>query len=285
MRHSAAASHPSRRPSSVFLSLLTCALLAFYATPAAAKKGGNGNGNGNGGNKPPVELHLELHPDVWNLNWDNSSGRLQAFVRGDGAELIDLDSLSLVGDAGSALPIAVRFVGGQLVASFAKADALATLGDPLTGDVRTLTLQFTSDGDAGGLTDTIRIIGRNDDGDDDDDDDGEPEPLGLQIKPRKWNLNWSHSRGTVQVFFRGEGVADIDLSSIQLIGDDPLADPVEAIVAKLAGNHVMARFSKSAAFAALLDPVATGEERTVEVHFLLAGVPTVVELEIKILGP
>lgn len=277
----------SRRHPSALALLVICALFASFASPTFAKKGGNGKGNGNGnggGGGNAEELNLELHPDVWNLNWEHSEGQLHAFVRGDGFGDIDPASVALVGDAGSALPLNVKIAGKQLKAVFSKQDALATLGDPQKGDVRTLTLEFTADGVPGALTDTVRIVGGGDDGDDDDDGE-EPEELGLAVKPRKWNTNYIHSHGTVQVFFRGEGVEDVDLSSIQLIGDDPVALPVEAIVAKLSGHHVMARFSKSAAFDSLLDPVLTGEERIIKIRFLLAGAPTEVELKVLILGP
>lgn len=257
-----------------------CTLVALLASPAFAKNGGNGNGGGK--SKPAAEQHLELHPDVWNLNWAHSAGLVTAFVRGDGVDAIDPATVELVGDAGSALPVDLRFVGSQLQAQFSKLDALGTLGDPQAGDVRTLTLQFSAGGAAGALTDAIRIVGGTGGSGGDAD---EPEELKLVVKPRKWNTNYDRSRGTVQVFFRGPDVEDIDLSSIQLAGDDPAAEPVEAIVAKLADHHVMARFSKRAVLDALLDPVLPGEERAIAIRFLLDGVATEVKLTILILGP
>jgi hypothetical protein len=40
------------------------------------------------------------------------------------------------------------------------------------------------------------------------------------------NTNWVHSSGTVSALIEGDGLADIDLHSIKLIGTDPGAAPL-----------------------------------------------------------
>jgi hypothetical protein len=250
--------------------------------------GGNGNGNGNGGNggngggNRRGELSFEIHPDTWNTNWIHAQGNVQAFVRGQDAAKIDTGSVLLVAPNGDTLaPQSVRIAGGQLVATFNKADAFDLLGDDVhPGDRLTLKLQLKVGADPKELSDQIRIVGPEP-GDDDDDDNG---VLALNIQPDDWNTNWAHSAGQVHVFLRGPGLADVDLATIRLVGDLATASPLAPLDVRRVGHQIVARFSKSAAFATLDDP-DSGETHTVKIQFKKAGAATELSEDVHIVGP
>jgi len=252
--------------------------------------GGNGNGNGgNGGNGGHGgghrgDLTLEIHPDTWNTNWTHAEGNVQAFVRGTDAGKIDTSSVLLVAPSGDTLaPQSVRIAGGQLVATFAKADAFDLLGDNVhSGDQVKLTLRFKVGDDQKELTDTIRIVGP-DQGDDGNGDDNGGD-LTLNIQPDDWNTNWAHSAGMVHAFIRGPGLADIDLSTVRLVGDLATADPLKPLDVRRVGHQVVARFAKSAAFATLDDP-KSGDTHTVKITFKKAGADTTLSEDVHIVGP
>jgi hypothetical protein len=251
--------------------------------------GGNGNGNGgNGGNGGGGgrrgELSFEIHPDTWNTNWTHAQGNVQAFVRGQDAVKIDAGSVELVAPNGDTLaPRSTRIAGGQLVATFDKADAFDLLGDDVhPGDRLTLTLRFDVGTDAKELTDQIRIVGPEP-GDDDDDDEEEGE-LQLNIQPDDWNTNWAHSAGQVHAFLRGPGLADIDLATIRLVGDLATATPLAPLDVRRVGHQIVARFAKRAAFNTLDDP-DSGETHTVKIRFMQAGVLTELSEDVHIVGP
>jgi len=249
------------------------------------------NGEGDG---PQVDVFLQVSPDTWNTNWVHSSGTVEAFLRGPDFRLIDLDSIELIGDDPDAEPVSpvnARAAGNHVLARFAKSEAFESLLDPQPGDVVEVIVRFSAEVDGEVVEEErvaeVRIVGPGDEGEDDgeDGDDGEDEgELTLQVSPSNWNTNWPKSSGTVQVFFRGSGFDQIDLDSIELIGDDPDAAPLSPESANLAGNHVLARFGKAEAFATLDDP-HSGDTREIILRFTLDGEEQELTHEIRIVGP
>lgn len=249
--------------------------------------GGNGGGNGNGGNGGgnggnghhgggAGTLHLEMQPDTWNTNYaNNASGTVAALVRGDVSK-VDTASVKLVGDGGTATPTRVQTSGGQLRAFFTKADAIAVLDHPARGDSREVKLQLTVDGTAAELTTRVRIVGPA--GGDDPPGSGE---VTATVQPSTWNTNWSHANGTVSVVLRGD-VADIDLTSIKLVGD--AGTEVLPTSVKRTGHEVRARFAMDDAFASLDDP-DPGETHDVKVTFSNGGTAKELTLTVRIVGP
>jgi hypothetical protein len=155
-----------------------------------------------------------------------------------------------------------------VVAHFTKQEAIGLLDNPQRGDTRTLTLELTVDGEARELTLRVRIVGGGDDGG--SGGGGAETNVRLDVKPDSWNTNWTNSAGTVEAFLRGTGLRNIDLSSIELIGDDPSAAPVRPVSARLTGNHILARFPKGEAFESLDDP-DRGERHEVKIRFSVTG--------------
>jgi hypothetical protein len=246
--------------------------------------GGNGGGNGGNGGGHRGDLTFEIHPDTWNTNWAHAEGNVQAFVRGTDAAKIDTSSVLLVAPSGDTLvPRSARVAGGQLVATFAKADAFDLLGDSVhSGDRVEVTLRFKVADTQTELTDTIRIVGPEPGDDGNGDDNGGD--LALNIDPDDWNTNWAHSAGMVHAFIRGTGLADIDLTTVRLVGDKAGADPLEPLDVRRVGHQVVARFAKSAAFATLDDP-DSGETHTVKITFKKAGADTELSEDVHIVGP
>lgn len=268
--------------------------------PKPGHGNGNGNGNGNnggnngGGNNGGGrggELTFEIRPDVWNFNWEHAEGNLQAFVRGRDAGEIDLDSveLSVEGGEDSISPRSVRYAGKQVVATFSKSEAIELVGDDAeAGDRVKLVLQLSvgegEDAEDEELTDQIRLVGKPDD----DDGGGEGEDILLKVSPDDWNTNWARTSGLVHVFLRGDGLEDIDLDSIVLVGDDAEAEPLEPLNVRRVGKQIVARFSKRAAYALLDDP-DTGETHVVKIRYTTGEGEDATEKElsedIKIVGP
>jgi len=270
--------------------------------------GGNGNGgkgngdkgNGGKGKKPGAGLSLAIQPDTWNINWEHSNGTVSALIRGGDVGKIDLDSIVLVGTDPAAEPLEptrVQRSGGQVRARFAKDDALATLDTPAPGEVHEVTIEFTLDDGAvdKSLTDKVRIVGPGEDDDDDGDDDGEDddgedddgeddEELDLDIQPDSWNVNWVRSNGTVSALIRGDGLADVVLGSILLVGTDPDADPLPALRASRQGNHIRAFFAKDDAFKTL-DTPKPGEVHEIIIRFTAAGATEELTDRIRVVGP
>ena len=240
--------------------------------------GGNGNG-GNGGNGGGAGLTFEIKPDTWNTNWVNAAGNVQAFVRGRGVAGIDRASVELVADGGTLAPKSVRVAGGQLVATFDKSEAFELLGDDVeSGDRETVTLRFTVDGGAAReLDDQVRIVGSNSGG------GGGSGELELNIQPDTWNVSWERSSGQVHAFLRGPGIADVDLDSLWLVGDSAAAAPIAPLDARRVGRQIVARFSKSAAYATLDDPDA-GETHTVKIRLMQGGEQKEIAERVRING-
>ncbi len=237
--------------------------------------GGNGGGgNGGGGNKPRGELSLTVQPDTWNTNWEHSEGTVSVVIRGGGLDKIDTSTLVLVGTAGTAEPTRTQLNGGQLRAFFAKSDALATLETPERGETHEIKVEFTQTVDEAeeekSLTAKVRVVGAG--GDDDGEGEGEEEEVDLeaQIQPDTWNTNWAASNGTVSVKITGDGLGDVDLDSIVLIGSDAEAEPLEALRASRNGNHIRVFFAKSGAIKTLDTPTA-GEKHEILIRLAVEG--------------
>jgi hypothetical protein len=248
--------------------------------------GGNGNGGGGNGHGHGGDLSFQIEPSTWNTNWVNASGNVQAFVRGGDAGTIDLGSIVLVGDGGKTLdPRSTRYAGGQVVATFSKSDAFKLLDSPKPGDQKTVTLRFNAGTGASAtqteLKDSVRIVGSGDDGG--GDGGGGQGETHLEIQPDDWNTNWQHSSGQVLAFLRGGNLSQVDLSTVQLVGDKADAEPVKPRDARLVGHQIVARFSQSAAFATLNDPHA-GERHTVKVTFTQDGKSVELSDVIRVVG-
>jgi hypothetical protein len=115
------------------------------------------DGDDNGG-----ELELNIQPDDWNTNWAHSGGQVKAFLRGDGFKDIDLDTVRLVGDKADAKPLKpvdVRRVGQQVVASFSKSAAFATLDDPDSGETHTVKITFKLKDADKELSEDVHVVG------------------------------------------------------------------------------------------------------------------------------
>jgi hypothetical protein len=98
-----------------------------------------------------------------------------------------------------------------------------------------------------------------------------------------------HAQGTVSALLRGDGVNDIDLDSIVLVGDKNGGTEVKPVSVKRTGHQVRARFPMSDAFKSLDDP-DPGETHTVKIKFSVAGAggtSTAKELseDVHIVGP
>ncbi len=123
------------------------------------------------------DLSLEIDPDHWNVNFDQSSGNVTAFIRGNGLDAIDTDSIALVGDNMDATPLPAtmaRLEGEHVRAQFPKNQVLGLLDMPVSGSEHTVTVSFTAhDGaDQLELQDDVKIVG-NDQGDDNGEDQGD----------------------------------------------------------------------------------------------------------------
>jgi hypothetical protein len=223
------------------------------------------------GDAPELNLSLQLSPSTWNLNYDHSSGTVAAFIRGQGFRKVVLDSIVLVGDdpdADPLEPVGATREGDHVRARFAKNQVLDILDQPEKGSVHTVALQFEVDGvdEIQELSAQVRIVGDDDGGDDGEDDREEVGDLSLQLSPGTWNLNYDRANGSVTAFIRGQGLSAIDTGSVELVGDDPEADPLPASSARLEGNHVRAQFPKNRVLD-LLDEPAKGSSHTVTVRF------------------
>ena len=211
------------------------------------------------------ELTLEIDPDEWNLNFSHSSGTVEAFIRGEGIDEIDLNSIRMMGDNPSSLgaplsAISATRQGDHIHARFPMNQVIDLLLDPAEGTSHTIIVSFiqTDGSEPMELSAEITI---------EDDDDIDPLELTLEIDPDEWNLNFTHSSGTVEAFISGEGIDKIDLDSIEMMGDNPSAEPLSATSASLNGAHIHARFPKNQVIDLLLNP-AEGTTHTIIVSFL-----------------
>lgn len=216
----------------------------------------------------PGALALQLDPAEWDLNFVKSSGKVQSFIRGEGIEKIDLTTIRMKGDnpAAAALnPETVDLNGDHIRASFPKNLVIGLLNNPTEGSQHIITVTYMEIGGTVPIELTATIIVTDEDG-----DDLEPGELTLQVSPLEWNLNYYKSTGTVSAFIRGAGIENIDLTTIQLKGDNTAAIPLISLSAKFSGDHVRATFPKNQVLGLLLEPVS-GSQHTVTVGFTCAG--------------
>ncbi len=216
----------------------------------------------------PTELTLEIDPVEWSLNFTKSSGTVEAFIRGEGIDKIDLNSIQMMGDNSSAEPLSANSAslkGDHIHARFPKNQVIDLLLNPAEGTTHTIIVSFLEIEDTERMELSAEITIEEDD---DDDDDGEIDPttLTLQLAPPQWNMNFSKSSGTVSAHIRGQGIENIDLDTIEMMGDNPDAEALPAISASLQGNHVQAQFPKNQVLDLLLNP-ASGTVHTVTVTF------------------
>jgi hypothetical protein len=128
------------------------------------------DGSGDGGQELG-DLSLQIDPDSWNLNYDQSSGSVTAFIRGTGLDAIDTDSIELSGDNADAEPLpatTARLEGDHLRAQFPKSMVLGLLDMPTSGSEHTVTVSFTANDGADQLQlqDDVKIVGKDKSGDD-----------------------------------------------------------------------------------------------------------------------
>ena len=211
-------------------------------------------------------LTLEIDPDEWNLNFSHSSGTVEAFIRGEGIDEIDLNSIRMMGDNPSSLgaplsAISATRQGDHIHARFPMNQVIDLLLDPAEGTSHTIIISFMEIGGTERMELSAEITIE------DEDDEIDPLELTLEIDPDEWNLNFTHSSGTVEAFISGEGIDKIDLDSIKMMGDNPSAGPLSAISASLNGDHIHARFPMNQVIDLLLNP-AEGTTHTIIVSFL-----------------
>jgi hypothetical protein len=214
----------------------------------------------------PTELTLEIDPVLWNLNFfTDSTGTVEAFIRGEGLNQIDLNSIEMTGDNPDAVPLAAisaNIDGGQINALFPRDQVLGLLLNPVDGSTHTITISFLPIGGTERieLTAVITI----------EDDIIDPEDLELEIDPDEWSLNFPKSSGTVEAFIEGEGIDLIDLTTIEMMGDNPDVEPLPALSATLKGDKIHARFPKNQVIDLLLNP-EEGSTHTITISFLPIG--------------
>ena len=236
----------------------------------------------------PEELELEIDPGEWSLNFPKSSGTVEAFIKGEGIENIDLNSIEMSGDNLEALSLSAGSVSinkRHIHAKFPKNQVIDLLLNPAEGTTHTITVSFLEIGGTERIKLTAEITIEEDEDDDDDGDDEEPSDLTLQLSPSTWNLNYSTSSGSVKAFIRGDGIEAIDLDSIEMMGDNTAALPLPATSAALNGNHVQATFPKNQVLDLLLNP-DSGTVHTVTVTFMNegGGARLVLSTEVTITG-
>ncbi len=87
--------------------------------------------------------------------------------------------------------------------------------------------------------------------------------LDVKIRPFRWNTNWDHSEDSVTVRIFGEGIEDIDPSSVRMVG--PEGDETgEPVMSEAGPFFVMAKFLKSEAIGIIPEP-KSGETYEIQV--------------------
>lgn len=226
----------------------------------------------------PGELSLEIAPVEWSLNFPNSAGTVEAFIRGDSIDQIDLNSFEMMGDNLVAVPLAALSAtinGDHIHARFPKSQVIGLLLNPTPGSIHTIIVSFLDNGGIERLELNFDITIE------DDDDIIVPSELELEIEPDEWSLNYTKSSGTVEAFIEGEGIDQIDLTSIEMLGDNLAALPLAAASATIKGRHVHAKFPKNQLIDLLLNP-AEGTTHTIIVSFFELGGTERIELSAEI---
>jgi len=260
------------------------------STPSSSDSDGEGDGDGDDdqSKRPSQELHIQVTPDSWNLNWVYSSGLVTVRFIGEQATTIDPESitLSIQSEDGSftseeeVAPAWTKINDSHLIAKFRKNEVIALLpdkakagdifqvlingefisenGDSLNGD--------NSDGDglafSEPLTDTIMVVGQR--------QEDEDEYLTIKLTPKNWNPAWALQTtdnndekagedGYVVAHFKGEGIDDIVEGSTSLfLGtcDSPEGEPIPPVEEGLSedGDEYHAYFEKSAAIGLIENP-------------------------------
>lgn len=230
------------------------------------------------GDEESEGLELEIDPDEWSMNYPNSNGTVEAFLRGDGLDRIDLTSIQMTGDnpgAEALAAVSASINNNHIHARFAKSAVLGLLLNPAPGTMHTVTVSYleTDGTERKELTAEITI--------EDDEDEGEepiePGDLELEIEPEEWNLNFANSSGTVEVFIEGEGFDRIDPLTVEMVGDDPAASPLAADSVSVNNDKLHARFAKSRVIDLLLNP-EEGSTHTITIRFLEIDGTEVLEL-------
>jgi hypothetical protein len=109
-------------------------------------------------------LSLQVSPKNWNLNYDGSAGTITVFIRGDGLDHIDTDSIELEGDNPAAAPLPADFArleGNHVRAQFPKNQLLDLLDEPEKNSTHTVIVRFTADDGAEShdLTEQVKVVG------------------------------------------------------------------------------------------------------------------------------
>lgn len=115
-------------------------------------------------------------------------------------------------------------------------------------------------------------------------DNNEQGELRVELQPDTWNTNWDHSQGSVSALLKGQGLGDIDPSSIVLIGTDGAEAPLPAERVQTGGNHLRAFFSKADAIDTL-DTPTRGETHVVTIRFVADGQIVELTASVRIVGP
>jgi len=108
--------------------------------------------------------------------------------------------------------------------------------------------------------------------------------LTFEMNPDAWNTNYPHSQGFVEAFVTGVDAADVDLGSIMLSGDSATAAALAPASTRQEDHHVVARFTKAAAFELLANP-KPGETHTLTLSFTAKGTGQQLTTMVRIVGP
>lgn len=291
------------------------------STPSTSNSDGDSDGDGDDdqNKRPCQELHIQVSPDTWNLNWVNSSGLVTVRFIGEGATTIDPESitLSLASEDASYTsetisPAWTKINDSHLIAKFRKNEVIQLLPEEAkAGDIFQVLIngEFlsgngdSSNGDNTGgdgvaftepLTDTIRVVGQRQ-----EDEEDEDEYLTIKLTPKNWNPAWAFQTtdsndeedgddGYVVAHFKGEGIGDIVEGSISLsLGPcgSTTGEPITPVEEGLSedGDEYHAYFEKSAAIGLIENP-QPGDTYKVSVQ-VTAGDESYCEIfTIKIVG-
>lgn len=221
-------------------------------------------------------FQLEIDPSEWSMNYDKSNGTVEVFISGEDIDKIDLDNIRLAGDnteAEALVADSVSINNEKIHARFPKNLLLDLLLDPEEGSTHTVTVTITNTETQEEIVLTAEITIE------DDEDDGgiDPEELELEIDPDEWSMNYDKSNGTVEAFIEGEGIENIDLASIVMVGDNPDAEPLAASSVDINKDKIHAKFPKNQLLD-LLDNPEEGSTHTITIRFIDSETGEEVEL-------
>ena len=104
--------------------------------------------------------------------------------------------------------------------------------------------------------------------------------LSLALQPALWDIDFSHTPGTVTAVVGGTGLASIDRGSIVLAGEGGTARPFRV---QLAGDHLEALFTNADALATLDAPFPHKRER-VTLRLNANGAPQALDAFVVVVG-